>query len=335
MSGKVLLTGATGFLGGYVIKELLEHEGLSVIAVGRNEKRGSELESMSGLVCFAKADITDKEQLRSIFASEKPDYVIHTGALSSAWGKYEDFYNANVLATKNIAELCIEHGIRRMVYISSPSVYTAKRDRLNIKEDDFDPENKLNFYIKTKILSENELHKLEEKGLDLVILRPRGLIGPGAPSLMPRLMRANGKIGIPLIRKGRITVDITCVQNVAYACYLAMITADAKGGTFNITNGEPSEFGKLLELFCNEAGETAKFLNLPFGLLFAVASVLEFIYKILPTNKEPVLTRYTVCTLSFSQSLDISKAKDILGYSPKISLKEGIREYGKWWQTNK
>ncbi len=333
MNGKVLLTGATGFLGGYAIKEILEHPGLTVVAVGRNEKRGAEL--VSERVRFAKADITDRKQLEELFKKEKPDYVIHTGALSSAWGRYEDFHKANVEATVYIAELCIEHDVKRMVYISSPSIYTAKRDRLNIKEEDFDPSNKLNFYIKTKLLSEKELHALEEKGLNLTILRPRGLIGPGDPSLMPRLMRANGKIGIPLIRKGKITVDITCVQNVAYACYLAMSTPEAKGMTFNITNGEPSEFGKLLELFCEEAGETAKFLNLPFGLLYAAAAVMEFFYTILPTNKEPMLTRYTVCTLSFSQSLDISKAKSILGYSPKITLKEGIREYGKWWQTNK
>ena len=333
MSKKVLLTGATGFLGGYVIKEISEHPDYEVVAVGRNEKRGRELESE--LVRFAKADLTDRSALEELFQKEKPDYVIHTGALSSAWGKYEDFYNANVLATRYIAELCIEYSVKRMVYISSPSIYTAKRDRLDIREDDFDPNNKLNYYIKTKILSETELHNFEKKGLDLAILRPRGLIGPGDPSLMPRLMRANGKIGIPLIRKGKITVDITCVQNVAYACYLAMSTEGAKGQTFNITNGEPSEFGKLLELFCAEAGETAKFLNLPFGLLYVVAAIMEFFYKILPTNKEPMLTIYTVCTLSFSQSLDISKAKKILGYSPKISLKEGIREYGKWWQTNK
>ena len=334
MSEKVLLTGATGFLGGYVIKELTEHEGYEVVAIGRNEKRGKELEAFEG-VRFVKADITNEEKLGEIFEAERPDYVIHTGALSSAWGKYDDFYQANVKSTVIIGGLCIKYKIKRMVYISSPSIYTAKRDRLDIKEDDFDPANKLNFYIKTKLLSEKELHALEERGLDLTILRPRGLIGPGDPSLMPRLMRANGKIGIPLIRKGKIIVDITCVQNVAYACYLAMTTAMAKGMTFNITNGEPSEFSKLLELFCTEAGETAKFLNLPFGLMYVMASIMEGIYTILPTKKEPVLTRYTVCTLSFSQSLDISKAKEILGYSPKISLAEGIREYGKWWQTNK
>jgi len=334
MSKTVLLTGATGFLGGYVIKEMQEHPGFEVIAMGRNGKRGKELEAYDN-VRFVKADMTDMSALKEIFRNNRPDFVIHTGALSSAWGRYEDFYKANVESTLNIAKLCIEYKIGQMVYISSPSIYTAKSDRINIKEDDFDPGNKLNYYIRTKILSEKGLHELEKEGLNVVILRPRGLIGPGDPSLMPRLMRANGKIGIPLIRKGKIIVDVTCVQNVAYACYLAMTTPEAKGETINITNGEPSEFGKLLEIFCKEAGEEAKFLNLPFGLLYAVASLLEGIYTILPTNKEPVLTRYTVSTLSFSQSLDISKAKSVLGYNPKLSLKEGISEYGKWWQKNK
>ena len=77
MSAKVLLTGATGFLGGYVIKEILEHPGLSVIAVGRNEKRGKDLEAISELVHFVRADLTDKDQLKTIYENEKPDYV-HT-----------------------------------------------------------------------------------------------------------------------------------------------------------------------------------------------------------------------------------------------------------------
>lgn len=334
MSEKVLLTGATGFLGGYVIRELEEQGGYDIIALGRNQERGQALEADNPHVKFVAADFTDPKQMKKVFRQEKPDYVIHAGALSSAWGDFEDFYQANVVATSLIGSLCIRYQIKRMVYISSPSIYSGMRDRTNIHEESFDPDNRLNFYIRTKLMSEKRLHHLEEKGLNLVILRPRGLIGPGDPSLMPRLMRANRKIGIPLLRKGKITVDITCVQNVAYACYLAMITRKAKGETFNITNGEPSEFKDLLMLFCKEAGEKPKFLHLPFGLLYPIACMLEVVYTLLPTKKEPVLTRYTVCTLAFSQSLNISKARKILGYEPKISLEEGIREYGKWWQTH-
>ena len=66
-----------------------------------------------------------------------------------------------------------------------------------------------------------------------------------------------------------------------------------------------------------------------------MASAIERIFKILKKRKEPILTKYILCTLRFSQTLDISKAVEILGYKPIISLEEGINKYGKWWKENK
>lgn len=331
MRETVLLTGATGFLGGYVIEELLG-QGYRVIAIGRNEKRGNQFTQDHCI--FYRADFTDREALEHIFAQEKIDYIIHAGALSSAWGPWEDFYRVNVLGTVCVAELGLQYKVKRMVYISSPSVYSDKRDRLNISEEAVDRNNRLNHYIRTKLMSEEALRNFQKKGLHVVILRPRGLIGKGDPSLMPRLMRANTKVGIPLFNKGRNLVDITCVENVAYACYLAMTAENAEGEVFNITNGEPKEFRVLLKQFCNAANEKARFLLLPFPFVYGTACILEWIYRTFHLQSEPVLTKYTVCTLAFSQTLNIEKAERSLCYKPKKSLEEGIREYGSWWSAN-
>lgn len=331
MKETVLLTGATGFLGGYVIKELLER-GYRVIAIGRNRERGNELVQEDCI--FYPVDFTDRTALEQVFEQEKIDYIIHAGALSSAWGAWEDFYQTNVSGTVCVAELGIQYNVKRLVYISSPSVYSDKCDKLDILEADVDRSNWLNHYIRTKIISEEALGNLREKGLHMVILRPRGLIGKGDPSLMPRLMRANSKMGIPLFNQGRNLVDITCVENVAYACYLAMTAEGIDGEVFNITNGEPEEFQVLLEQFCNAAEEEAHFLKLPFSLVYKIACVLEWIYCVFSLQSEPVLTRYTVCTLAFSQTLNIEQARKKLGYEPKKTLEEGIRDYGRWWRTN-
>lgn len=332
MKETVLLTGATGFLGGYVIDELQKF-GYRVIAIGRNEKRGRELEKRG--CTFFQIDFTDREALEYVFAQEAIDYVIHAGALSSAWGKWEDFYQINVSGTTYIAELVMQYKVKRMVYISSPSVYSDKCDRFNISEADVDKNNRLNYYIRTKIMAEEALQTFQKKGLHVVILRPRGLIGKGDPSLMPRLMRANSKMGIPLFNNGKNLVDITCVENVAYACFLAMTAEDVEGQVFNITNGEPKEFQVLLEQFCHAANERARFLKLPFSVIYAAACVLEWIYKTFRLKSEPVLTKYTVCTLAFSQTLDIEKAREKLHYEPQKTLEEGIREYGDWWSANR
>lgn len=330
MRQTVLVTGATGFLGKYLIEELSSN--YDIIAIGRNEKIGQTLNSEH---CkFYKVDFSNINSLEEKLYGIDIDFVIHAGALSSAWGAWNDFYKCNVIGTENVAQYALSKNVKRMVFVSSPSVYTAKKDLFDIKENEYNKDNKLNYYIKSKIMAEDIMKEYQEKGLYSVIIRPRGLIGIGDPSLMPRLMRANKKIGIPIINKGKNFVDITCVENVALACRLAIEQPDINGETFNITNGEPSEFKSLLEKFCIAADENPKFLNVPFGLLYFLASIAEGFCKLFRIKKEPVLTRYTICTLGFSQTLNIDNAKNKLKYVPKISLAEGIEKYGKWWKEN-
>lgn len=220
-----------------------------------------------------------------------------------------------------------------MVYISSPSIYSGKKDRFNIKECEAPKENTLNNYIRSKIKAEDIIKK--EKDLEIVTLRPRGLIGVGDTSLIPRLLEANNKTGIPLFNNGKNLVDITSVENVALACELALTAPGAAGEVFNITNDEPMEFKQILEMFLKEVGVPPKYLKLPFGIMFRIASLLELIYNKLNLKKEPPITKYTICTLAFAQTMDITKAKEILGYKPEKTLKETIEEYGKYVRNKK
>ena len=126
---KILVTGATGFLGKYVIDELLAHD-YTIVAFGRNEKIGKTLEN--DRVQFIKGDLSAIEELRQAFQSV--DAVVHAGALSTAWGPWKAFYQANVVGTKNVLDLCREYAVKRLVYVSSPSIYAAGKDQLNIKE---------------------------------------------------------------------------------------------------------------------------------------------------------------------------------------------------------
>ena len=201
---KVLVTGATGFLGKYVVEELVEH-GYQVRAFGRNRAIGQSLVNAS--VTFIQGDLTNQEDLTK--ACQEMDMVVHAGALSTVWGPWEDFYQTNVLGTKYILETCREAKIERLVYVSSPSIYAAPRDQLDIKESDAPQENRLNNYIRSKLASE-KLFK-DYPDVSSVILRPRGLFGIGDTSILPRVLNLSQKIGIPLIGDGRQLMDMTCV----------------------------------------------------------------------------------------------------------------------------
>lgn len=297
---KVLVTGATGFLGKYLIEELLNND-YEVVAQGRKENVLSNIkEKYNAQILKCSLDEIKNVEL-------KVDYVIHAAALSTVWGKWEDFYNSNVVGTENVIDFCKKNNVKRLVYVSSPSIYSAKCDRLNIKEEDFDKNNQLNFYIKSKILAENLINSIEDDKLEKVIIRPRGLFGIGDTSIIPRLINANRKIGIPLFNDGKNIVDITCVENVALALRLAIESKNAVGNTYNITNGEPREFKNILEELFEQINEPPKYLKINLKLMYGVSSIIEFIYKLFHIYKEPMITKYNICTLGYSQTLNIEK----------------------------
>lgn len=317
---RVLVTGATGFLGKYLVEELINN-GYEVVAQGRKENILNNLKEQYK-VNILKCSLNEIKNI-----DMNIDCVIHAAALSTVWGKWQDFYDSNVLGTENVIKLCLKNNVRRLIYVSSPSVYSAKFDRFNIKEEDFDKNNKLNFYIKSKILAEDLINKIDNQKLETVIIRPRGLFGIGDTSLVPRLINANSKIGIPLFNDGKNVVDITCVENVAYSLRLAMEKEEANGNIYNITNGDPTEFKNILDKLFTELGERANYRKMNINLMYFVASVIELFYKLFRIYKEPMITKYTIATLGYSQSLNIEKAKKDLDYNPKITLEEGIKKY--------
>lgn len=321
---KVLVTGATGFLGYYIIDRLSQDK-VQIVAMGRNTERGNKLKRPN--VTFYQGDFTDIDSLRE--AMEGVTHVIHAGALSSAWGEWDDFFQTNVIGTENILKLCRELNIHRLVYISSPSIYASKNNHLNIQEDEVDLNNKLNYYIQSKIMSEQLFTQYPE--VASVILRPRAIIGIGDTSVVPRLLKVNKKIGIPLFQKGRNFIDVTCVENVAYAVQLALFKPKAVGKTYNVTNGDPRPFKELLDLFFNHIDSKANYRNLPYNSIDKMAGFMESFYKKFNIKKEPPITPYTLTTIAFSQTLDITAIKEDLGYHSIVSLEEGVEKYASYY----
>ena len=269
---RVLVTGAYGFLGKYVIDELVKNN-YKVLAFGRNKTKMQQLKKKN--VDIFIGDFCNKDD--ALKATENVDYVIHCGALSTVWGKREDFINTNVNGTMNLVESCRKNKVKRFVYVSSPSIYAGKMDRTNIKENDYDENNKLNYYIESKILAEKELDK--NRDVNWVIIRPRGLFGIGDTSIIPRLIRVNSKIGLPLFNKGTNYVDMTCVENVAHALRLCLESEKAVGNIYNITNGEPQCFKDLLEELFDKLGVKPKYMFININVIYFISCLIELFYK--------------------------------------------------------
>jgi 2-alkyl-3-oxoalkanoate reductase len=326
---KALVTGGTGFLGKRLAAHLLQM-GWEVTAIGRNESTGRELLNQG--IRFVQADLRDPTKIAKVCAGQ--DVVFHCAALSSPWGKYADFYNTNVQGTEHVVQSCLQHNVARLIHTSTPSVYMDFTHRLGILESDPLPVTFANAYVKTKRLAELVVEKASAAGLSAIIIRPRGIIGPGDPSILPRLIRANTSRGIPLIDGGTIQLDLTYVDNVVDALVLCSTAkSEACGEIYNITNQEPVQFIQILQQMFKLLKLPLKTKAISFQKAYQIAFGLELLAKALPGNKEPLLTRYSVGVLGRSQTLDITKASLTLGYKPKVSLSEGLIRFADAWRS--
>lgn len=282
------------------------------------------------LIQLETADLTDEILMRSICS--KADVVVHLAALSTPWGKYADFYHINVEGTKSIIQASRDAKIKRFIHVSTPSIYFDYQDRLNIPEDDTLPKKSVNAYTATKKIAEEVVDLAFSEGLPSITLRPRAIFGPHDKTLFPRVLKACQNGGVPSFSKKSPTIDITYVDNVVHALWLAInAPSSCLGQKYNITNGEPASLESILRLLFDELSIPFKTKRVPYPLAYLAASLSEL--KGYVTRKEPTLTCYGVGVLAYSQTLSIEKARQELNYRPIISLNEGIKRYAGWLQA--
>ena len=325
---RALVTGATGGLGLNLVERLVS-DGHQVDGTGRNYAIGKQVSDMGAV--FTPARLEDGDALRKL--CHNIDVVFHCAGFSSPWGQRDDFVTANIVGTTNIVSACLEAGVRRLVHVSTPSIYFNFKDRFDVSETADLPDKFVNDYAATKRDAENIVMQAATQGLEVIILRPRGIFGPHDTALFPRLIKVAKRGRIPLFDGGNAIIDVTYVENVVDAMVLASgAPVDVTGQAYNITNAEPISVRKLLEKTFKALQLDVSFLTLPYRPALVVAGAMEVIAGLLPNRPEPPLTRYSVGVLSKSQTLDISAAKECLGYQPQVSIEDGIERFAAWWR---
>jgi nucleoside-diphosphate-sugar epimerase len=325
MTPEVLLTGATGFLGRAVYDRFQAEGGWSVTGTGRHRERSAGLEQ------FQPADLATEPDLFSLVKGKTA--IVHCAARTSPWGPAAQFQLDNVVATGRLLEAAISCGVRRFIYISTPSIYAEYADRESIKEDDAPASRPLNHYVRSKLAAERMVMSRSEE-IGVIVLRPHALIGPGDRTLLPRLMRAARRGMLPVIGNGANRADLTCVENAAAGCVLAVNAEPVCcGEAFNLTNNEPGRLWELLTGFLSNAGLPAPRFKIPIrvalGLAWGAESAATFLRR-----GEPVLTRYGVAMLGYSHTFDISKARRLLSYQPALPLALGLERVARWYRDH-
>lgn len=313
---RILVTGATGFLGGAVARALLGR-GDEVIGLGRDAAKLGALRSIG--VRTIVADLTGVQAGLPDLAA---DVCVHCAALSSPWGSRAAFDAANIEGTRTALALARAAGCRRFVHVSTPSVYFRFADQIAVREDSPLPP-PVNAYAASKRAAEALV--LEAIDLDPIILRPRGLYGAGDTALLPRLMRAARNGPLPLLNGGRAATDLTHVDDVVAAVTAAVdVPPSPRKRVFNVSGGAELNVREVVERCANRLGFRARWRALPVTLAVAYGRAAELLASTRPGRPEPAVTAYGMGLFAYTQTLDLSAAAEHLAWRPRISFDDGM-----------
>lgn len=321
---RVLVTGASGFLGSALFRRLLASGESIRVLVRRPTATWAECGPQVHVVY---SDLGDEAAVDR--AVEGVDVVYHVGAAMS--GRAEDFRRGTVHGTSHIIDSCLRHNVKRLVYVSSLSVldHVSPRRGLPVTESAaIEPHPDLRgAYTQTKLAAETlVLNAARKRGLPAVILRPGQIFGPGAEKVSPSgvfelagrwIVNGSGRHPLPLIY----------IDDVVDALLLAEKYSAANGPIFHIVDPEPVD--QKTYITCQRAwaqagqGHAAKVSFCPQPLLLLLAVLAEMAGALL--KRAVPLTRYRIRSLPPLYPFDLSASEKDLGWHPRVGIQEGLK----------
>ncbi|QAY73216.1 NAD(P)-dependent oxidoreductase [Agromyces protaetiae] len=313
---RVLVTGATGFVGGALFRALRARDGLEVVGLGRRETPDT-----------VSRDLTRPLGLDFGPDDFAPDVIVHAAARASQWGTRAEFEAQNVTATRNVLDFAVRSAQRsgrmpRIVYVSSTSVLYTPADQFGLTEESPAGPRFLNEYARTK--HAGELVVREHPG-EWVIARPRAVFGPGDTTLLPRIVEAARAGRLPFLgdparpAMGDLVYIDTLVDQLARLALRPGLSRE----TVNLTNGEAVPLMPTIARILAALDVPVPTRHLPRGAALALALAAETAWRLARRRDEPPLTRYAVHLLTSSKTFDDAHSRRLVG-APAVSIDEGI-----------
>ena len=319
---KCVVTGGGGFLGGAIVRALLkrDHE---VASISRSFY--PELADL-GVRCL-RGDLAVRDEMMHAF--EGADVVFHVAAKAGVWGPREEYVRANVTATRNVVDACLEHDVKRLVYTSSPSVCFDGKDHVRVSNNVPHASTFLTAYPETK--AEAEAYVLFSNGrreLATCALRPHLIFGPGDPHILPRLIDRARKKRLAIIGDGKNEVSLTFVENAAEAhmCAARGLNLDAPhaGKAYFIGQREPVQLWDWINDLLTRLDIPPVKKRLSLKTARALGATLETVWRTLKLPGEPPMTRFVATQLATSHSYDMTPAERDFGYEEKVGMEEAM-----------
>lgn len=320
---KILVTGASGFIGSALVEELAQH-GHAV--------RGLDLAPpASDLACpleFVHGDVTDPDICDR--ATRGCQAVCHLAARVGDWGPAKDYLRVNVGGTELLLDAARRNGLRRFVLVSSLAVHHYGG---HLDADERAPRDaRVNAYARSKIEAEDVLRR-EAGQVEWVIVRPGVFpFGPRDHTAFLPLARVAQRGGLGTVNGGQALLTTAYVDNLAHGLRLALEHPRAADEVFVMGDPEPVSWHGLFTRIAAELGAPPPRLNLPELAAYPVAAAMELAYRSLGIRTAPPLTRYRVLLAARDCHFNSDKATRLLGYAPAVGLDEAIQRSVRWYR---
>lgn len=323
---RVLVTGGTGFTGSHLVRRLLEqgHE----VRVLDYQKGLFHDELKEKGATIELGGITKKDLVNQMV--KDCEVVHHLAAAFRELNVPDQFYwDVNVEGTRSLLDAAHRYGVRRFVYCSTQGVHGHIHQPPGSEQSPIAPED---YYQYTKYEGEKVVHEYLEKGLEAVTLRPTAIYGPGDPGRFLILFRMVKRGSFLMFGNGETFYHPVYIDNLVDAFELAAEKEGINGETYIIADEHYYSLNDLVRHVAKAIDTTVRIRHLPFWPLWGAAFVCEMVCK--PLRLTPPLFRRRVDWFRQVRAFDISKAKDSLGYVPKIGIEVGLKTTGDWYRTN-
>ncbi|MGZ3788554.1 MAG: NAD-dependent epimerase/dehydratase family protein [Bacteriovorax sp.] len=319
---KVLITGAGGFLGSFIVKELAKNEAFELHSFSRSKyPRLADLKVTEHI-----GDLKNYEDVKKAMVGI--DAVIHTASMVGMWGRYRDFYETNVLGTENILRAMKEFKVSKLVYTSTPSVAFDCENLCGVDESTPYPKTYLTHYAATKAIAERMVLAANTDELSTVALRPHLIFGPGDLNLVPRVIEAQKKGRLKIVGDGENLVDVTYVENAAIAHIMALEKLNPDhpiaGRAYFLGQG-PIKLWEFTNEILKRAGLPPVTKKISLKSAYRMGFLIEYFLNIFRIYKiHPPMTRFVALQLGKSHYFSHENLARDLGFIPAISIHEGI-----------
>ncbi len=321
----MLVTGATGMVGSFVARRAMD-QGYRVRAFVRPQSDRRMLDGID--VEYYESDLGDYDSFPN--AMKDVDIVVHAGAHIGDWGPIEKYRAINVVGLEHLLTAAEKEGrLKRWIQVSSLGVYPARHHYGTDETVPLDLTG-LDGYTKTKAEGEVVLKRhIEEYEFPAVIVRPGFIYGPGDRYVIPRLLKRFDSGNVKFIGDSQKQLNNVYIGNLVDAIFLALDSHEALGETFNIRDERLVTREEFLMTVADYLGKPRPG-KVPLWLARLACPFIERWAKLRGAKESPLLTGATIKFMTINLDYSIEKAKEVLGYQPKVDFKQGMIKALDW-----